>query len=48
MSQRQSALKEREIKGNRLYRTNETQDDPAIGHSQRNKKKERHARKDKT
>ena len=32
----------------RLHGTNGTQADPTIGQSQRNKKKERHAGKDKT
>lgn len=32
----------------KLHGTNGTQADPVIGHSQRNKKKERHAREDKT
>lgn len=32
----------------RFHGTNGTRADPAIGHSQSNKRKERHARKDKT
>lgn len=54
MSQYQSALKEKEgdqgdqNPSERFHGTYEIGADPAIGHSQRNEKKERHARKDKT